>query len=52
VKNSESQLKDLQAVEANYKIKIIPVRLATVEEINQLLPGDLADCGRSFHYRQ
>jgi putative tryptophan/tyrosine transport system substrate-binding protein len=37
-KNSESQLKDLLAIEANYKIKIIPIRLATVEEVNQLLP--------------
>ena len=47
-KNSESQLKDLQAVEANYKIKIIPVRLATVEEINQLLPEILRTADALF----
>jgi putative tryptophan/tyrosine transport system substrate-binding protein len=37
-KNSESQLKDLQAIQANYGIKVIPVRLAKVEEVDQLLP--------------
>jgi putative tryptophan/tyrosine transport system substrate-binding protein len=37
-KNSETQLKDLQAVEPNYKIKIIPVRFTRVEEVDQLLP--------------
>jgi len=37
-KNSESVLKDLQRIEANYKIKVIPVRLTKIEEVNQLLP--------------
>jgi len=37
-KNSESVLKDLQRTEANYKIKVIPVRLTKIEEVNQLLP--------------
>jgi putative tryptophan/tyrosine transport system substrate-binding protein len=36
-KNSESQLKDLQAVQTN-KIKIVPVRITRVEDIGQLLP--------------
>ena len=36
-KNSESQLKDLQAVQTN-KIKIVPVRITRVEDISQLLP--------------
>jgi putative ABC transport system substrate-binding protein len=37
-KNSELQLIDLQKIQANYKIKVIPVLLTTIEEINQLLP--------------
>ena len=37
-KNSESQLKDLQAIQADYKIKVIPVRLTKIEEVDQLLP--------------
>jgi putative tryptophan/tyrosine transport system substrate-binding protein len=37
-KNSESALKDLQRTEANYKIKVIPVRLTKIEDVNQLLP--------------
>ncbi len=37
-KNSESQLKDLQTIQANYGIKVIPVRFAKVEEVDQLLP--------------
>jgi putative ABC transport system substrate-binding protein len=37
-KNSESALKDLQRIEANYKIKVIPVRLTQIEEVNQLVP--------------
>jgi putative ABC transport system substrate-binding protein len=37
-KNSESALRDLQKTEANYQIKVIPVRLTKIEEVNQLLP--------------
>jgi putative ABC transport system substrate-binding protein len=37
-KNSELQLIDLQKIQAHYKIKVIPVRLTKIEEINQLLP--------------
>jgi putative tryptophan/tyrosine transport system substrate-binding protein len=37
-KNSESQLKDLQAVESTHKIRVVPVRLTKAEEITQLLP--------------
>ena len=37
-KNSESVLKDLQRIEADYKIKVIPVPLAEIKEVNQLLP--------------
>jgi putative ABC transport system substrate-binding protein len=37
-KNSESVLKDLQRIEANYKIKVIPVPLTEIKEVNQLLP--------------
>lgn len=40
-KNSVEALKDLQMVEAGYKIRILPVRLSTVEEISQLLPDVL-----------
>jgi putative ABC transport system substrate-binding protein len=40
-KNSEEVLKDLQMVEAGYKIKILPVRLTTVGEVHQLLPDVL-----------
>jgi putative ABC transport system substrate-binding protein len=37
-KNSEAQLKDLQKIQADYKIKVIPVILTTIEEITQILP--------------
>ena len=37
-KNSESVLKDLQRIEANYKIKVIPAPLAEIKEVDQLLP--------------
>ena len=37
-KNSEAALKDLQKIEASYRIKVFPVRLNKVEEIHQLLP--------------
>ena len=37
-KNSEAQLKDLQKIQADYKIKIIPVILTSIEEITQILP--------------
>ncbi len=37
-KNSELQLIDLQKIQAHYKIKVIPVRLTKIEEVNQLLP--------------
>jgi putative ABC transport system substrate-binding protein len=37
-KNSEIVLKDLQAIQANYNIDIIPVPLTTREEIAQILP--------------
>lgn len=37
-KNSESQLKDLQVIQANYGIKVVPVPLSKLEEITQLLP--------------
>jgi putative tryptophan/tyrosine transport system substrate-binding protein len=37
-KNSESQLKDLQAIQDDHKIKVIPVRFTKVEDVNQLLP--------------
>ena len=31
-------MKDLQRTEVNYKIKVIPVRLTKIEDVNQLLP--------------
>ena len=37
-KNSESQLKDLQEIQAKYQVKVVPVRLTKKEEIGQLLP--------------
>lgn len=37
-KNSESQLKDLQAIEADHKITVVPVRLTKAEEVTELLP--------------
>jgi putative ABC transport system substrate-binding protein len=37
-KNSESVLKDLQRIEANYKMKVIPVPMTEIKEVNQLLP--------------
>ena len=40
-KNSESQLKDLQEIQASYKIKVIPVILTTKEEVIQILPNVL-----------
>lgn len=40
-KNSESQLKDLQKIQVNYKIEIIPVILINKEDIPQMLPNVL-----------
>jgi len=37
-KNSETQLKDLQETQPEYKIKIIPVPLTKKEEVGQILP--------------
>jgi putative ABC transport system substrate-binding protein len=37
-KNSESQLGDLQELQANYGIKVVPVPLSKPEEVEQLLP--------------
>jgi putative ABC transport system substrate-binding protein len=37
-KNSESQLRDLQRTQADYKIKVIPVSLTDTKEVDQLLP--------------
>jgi putative tryptophan/tyrosine transport system substrate-binding protein len=37
-KNSESQLRDLREVQGDFGIKVVPVPLAKVEEIGQLLP--------------
>jgi putative ABC transport system substrate-binding protein len=37
-KNSEAQLRDLQGIQANYGIKIVPVPLSRTDEIPQLLP--------------
>jgi putative ABC transport system substrate-binding protein len=37
-KNSETQVKNLQAIQDTYQIKVVPVRLAKKEEIAQLLP--------------
>ncbi len=37
-KNSEAQLGDLQALQAHYEIKVIPVPLSKPEEVPQLLP--------------
>jgi putative ABC transport system substrate-binding protein len=37
-KNSESVLKDLQRIQAIYKIKVIPGPLAEIKEVDQLLP--------------
>lgn len=37
-KNSESLLRDLQRIGANYRVKVIPVRLTKIEEVNRLLP--------------
>jgi putative tryptophan/tyrosine transport system substrate-binding protein len=37
-KNSETQLKDLQAIQADYKIKVVPVPLTKKEEVSQILP--------------
>jgi putative ABC transport system substrate-binding protein len=47
-KNSVEVLKDLQIVEAGYKIRILPVRLSTVEEIHQLLPEVLRSAGALY----
>jgi len=38
-KNSETQLKDIKAVEAIYGIKVIPVPLTNKEEVAQVLPA-------------
>ncbi len=37
-KNSETQLKDLQEIQEQYQIKVIPVPLTRKEEISQILP--------------
>jgi putative ABC transport system substrate-binding protein len=37
-KNSETQLKDIKALEAMYGIKVIPVPLTNKEEVAQILP--------------
>ncbi|MEI6315549.1 MAG: ABC transporter substrate-binding protein [Syntrophus sp. (in: bacteria)] len=37
-KNSETQVRELQRIQDKYRIKIIPVRLAKKEEIDQLIP--------------
>jgi putative tryptophan/tyrosine transport system substrate-binding protein len=37
-KNSEIQLKALQEVQTNHALKIIPVRLTKIDEVQQLLP--------------
>ena len=37
-KNSEAQLRDLQKIQATYRIKIIPVPITNKEELPQLLP--------------
>ncbi len=37
-KNSEAQLRDLQALQAKYKISVVPVPLSKPEEIDQLRP--------------
>ncbi len=37
-KNSELQLKDLQSVQAAYKVKVIPVPLTKKDELSQVLP--------------
>ena len=37
-KNSEAQLKDLQGIQADYGIKVVPVPLTRTEEFAQLLP--------------
>ncbi len=37
-KNSETQLKDLQGIQADYGIKVVPVPLTRTEEFAQLLP--------------
>ena len=37
-KNSELQLIDLQKIQANYKIKVFPVPLAEIKEVDHLLP--------------
>ena len=37
-KNSEAQLRDLQKIQATYRIKIIPVPITRKEELPQLLP--------------
>ena len=37
-KNSEAQLKDLQGIQADYGIKVVPVPLTRTEEVEQLLP--------------
>jgi len=40
-KNSESVLKDLQAVQGQFGIKIVPVLITTDEDIDQILPEAL-----------
>jgi putative ABC transport system substrate-binding protein len=37
-KNSEAQLRDIQGVQAGYRIKVVPVPLTKTEEFAQLLP--------------
>jgi putative ABC transport system substrate-binding protein len=41
-KNSETQLKDLQEIQADYKVKVIPVPLTKKEDITQILPEVIA----------
>ena len=37
-KNSESQLRDLQEIQGNFGIKVVPVPLSKTEDLEQLLP--------------
>ena len=37
-KNSETQLRDLLKIQDKYQIRMIPVRLSSKEEVNELLP--------------
>jgi putative tryptophan/tyrosine transport system substrate-binding protein len=47
-KNSETQLKDLQEIQANYKLRVIPVPLTKKGDVIQILPEVIATVDAIF----